>query len=176
MILPLQAILLQFLLLLVSIAIEAVVLHRKLHLAHADSVKYSTSINLLSIVSGWLLFFVFQSQLSETVRLQLISYIFFNSVYLTFESLPAVISVLFTASFFLICLIEYKGLNLLQALLSTSKKSAEEQDSQRSSSVFKNLFRKALRSTNTSNALVILVANAWSHSAILVILFLRSAC
>lgn len=173
MILPLRAILFQFLLLLVSIAVEAVVLHRKLRLSHRTSIEYAASINLWSSVLGWLFFFIVQANLSKAARLQLISYIFFNNFYQTFQALPTTVIVVAVFSFFLVCYLEYKGLDLLQAILQSSQESQIKKDDQQTLPLLTSRLKKALQRTDTSKALVILLANAWSHVLILLFLFLR---
>lgn len=173
MILPLQAILFQFFLLLVSIAVEAIVLQRKLKLAYRTSIEYSASINLLSSILGWLLFFGVQGWVSEGTRLQLISYIFFNNFYTTFQSAQTAIILLTAASFFGICFVEYKGLDLLQAILQSSQESPLQPEEKPPSLFLKNRLKVAIKRADTSKALVILIANAWSHGLILLFLLLR---
>lgn len=173
MVLPLRAILFQLLLLLIAIAIEAVIYHRKLKLPRQTSVEYSISLNLLSTVLGWIAFFMIQTQLSPSVRIQLISRIFFDSFYGTFNVLPMLVILVTVSAFGFIYLVELKGLDLLQALLKTSQSEASK--SLKSKSPFlKTRLKKALRRTSPSQAIVVLLANAWSHAVILSLLFLRS--
>jgi len=173
MVLPLRAILFQLMLLLVTIAIEAVIYHRKLKLSRQTSIEYSTSLNLLSTVLGWVAFFLIQTQLSPSVRIQLISRIFFNSFYGTFDTLPVLV-ILFTVSTFgFVYFVELKGLDLLQALLKTSRNDAEASP-QSKLPVLTTRLKKALRRTDTSEVIVVLLANAWSHAVVLIFLFLRS--
>ena len=56
-VLPLRAIVFQCLLLLVAIALEAKVLRRQLQLGYQPSIRYAASLNLLTVVLGWMAFF-----------------------------------------------------------------------------------------------------------------------
>lgn len=173
MVLPLRAILFQLMLLLITIAIEAVIYHRKLKLPRQTSVEYSTSLNLLSTVLGWIAFFLIQTQLSPSVRIQLISRIFFNSFYGTFNTLPVFVILVTVSTFGFVYFVELKGLDLLQALLKTSPKNTSA-SSKSKSPALKTRLKKAFRRTDTSEAIVVLLANAWSHAVVLIFLFLRS--
>ncbi|WP_410253451.1 filament integrity protein FraC [Sodalinema sp.] len=58
MVLPLRAIASQILLLLVSVAIESTVFHRRLAISRRMSVQYALVIDLLCIILGWIGFFI----------------------------------------------------------------------------------------------------------------------
>jgi hypothetical protein len=173
MILPLQAILFQFFLLLVSIAVEAIVLQRSLRLAYRTSIEYSASLNLWSCFLGWLLFFILQTSFSEGTRLQLISYVFFNNFFPTFQEGQIAVIMIATISFFLICLIEYKGLDLIQAILQSSQEFPINSEDGSQPPLLATRLKRAIKRADTNKAFVILVANAWSHALILLFLFIR---
>ena len=180
-VLPVQTYLFQTLFLLVAIALEARVLHRRLYLPRRTSVEYATSINLLATVIGWLAFFLLQNLLPQPLKDQIISYIFFDrfllpqpeSFYLMLASVGVVI-------FFSAFLIKLQGLQLLEALLDRSTKPQSDVQVQ-SSMLLRNRRRQRLSerlgqavSRNEPNqAAVVLLANAYSHSAIVLILVLR---
>lgn len=174
-VLPLQTILLQVLFLLVAIALEARVLHRRLSLTRRTSVEYATSINLLCAVMGWLGFFLLKNLLPQPLKTQLISYIFFDRL---LEPLPESLSLVVVSTgiviFFCAFLIKLKGLQLLEALLqrSPTQKSSLPPDKRRRMGLNHRL-DQALVQTNPGQATTILLANAYSHSAILLLLLLR---
>ncbi|MGB3613043.1 MAG: filament integrity protein FraC [Elainellaceae cyanobacterium] len=80
---PLKVISTQALLLLFVIAIESVVLRRRLKFSPRKSVEFAMSLNLLSLVMGWLLFFsglaiIENGPHLETVERSLIDLFFLN--------------------------------------------------------------------------------------------------
>ncbi|MBF2000350.1 MAG: hypothetical protein IGS38_06485 [Synechococcales cyanobacterium M58_A2018_015] len=90
-VMPLRAIVLQSLLLLVAIAIEAIVLQRLFRTANDErltpkqSLHYAASINLLSTVLGWFAIFSFlgigtelAAGVTQEVEVALLDFIFFN--------------------------------------------------------------------------------------------------
>jgi hypothetical protein len=80
-VLPLRAIVFQCLLLLVAIALEAQVLRKQLQLGYQPSIRYAASLNLLTVVLGWMAFFSVESLLPDDLRTQLISYVLFGNFY-----------------------------------------------------------------------------------------------
>jgi hypothetical protein len=174
-VLPLQTILLQVLFLLVAIALEARVLQRRLSLTRRTSVEYATSINLLCAVMGWLGFFLLKNLLPQPLKTQLISYIFFDRL---MEPLPEGLSLVIVSTgiimFFSAFLIKLKGLQLLEALL---QRSPEHQSSlppeKRRRRGLQDRLDQAIIKTDPRQATTVLLANAYSHSAILLLLLLR---
>jgi hypothetical protein len=177
-VLPLQTILFQLLFLLVAIALEARVLYRRLRISRKASIKYATSINLLATVSGWLVFFILVTQknlLPLDLKDQIVSYIFFDR-FLTplpgnfYLILIATVIVIFFCAF----VIKLKGLQLLEACLetSTAKKPLLPPDKQ-SSDTFQDRLERAIVRTDPNQAATIFLANAYSNSAIFLLLFLR---
>jgi hypothetical protein len=189
-ILPLKAVAFQSLFLLMAIAIEARVLYQQLKLTPKQSIQFSTSINLLSTVLGWLFVFLVlnaRSILPIDFRSDLLNFIFFNQLTNETASLLIVIGfVTFFASF----TIEQLGLTGLQWLLHAqppppSPPSPPPKPSQPALTVYqlppddkeeppiapiRNL-RKDASDVQPFRAL--LVANAWSYSAIALVLLLR---
>ena len=78
LVLPLRAVVFQTLLLLISIAIESVVLQRLLNISRKTATEYSATLNLLSTFVGWLCFFVIEAITRRFLETQLIRYIFFD--------------------------------------------------------------------------------------------------
>ncbi|HAA30728.1 MAG TPA: filament integrity protein fraC [Cyanobacteria bacterium UBA8553] len=175
---PLQMILFQFLFLLVAIALEARVLQRRLRITRKASIEYATSINLLTIIIGWLVFFLLMTQknlLPPAIKDQIVSFIFFDRFlspapgnwYLILIATGIVI-------FFCAFIIKLKGLQLLEALreTSTAKKSFLQPEPS-SRFAFQAQLEQALVRTDPNQATTLLLANAYSHSAIFLLLFLR---
>ncbi|HIK32365.1 MAG TPA: hypothetical protein IGS17_06380 [Oscillatoriales cyanobacterium M59_W2019_021] len=73
---PLKTVLLQMLLLVATIAIEAGVFQRRLALPRRLSIVYATAINFMAVAIGWLVFFAIQPAfLPPGIKTQLISYV-----------------------------------------------------------------------------------------------------
>ncbi|WP_017716285.1 filament integrity protein FraC [Kamptonema formosum] len=204
MVLPLRAILFQVLFLLIAVAIEAMILRWRLKMGPKKSVGYAASLNLLSTVAGWLIFFFAAPRLSPDLKAQLISYIFFNN----FFSPPAPSSPVFwivqaaTLIFFITLFIKIRSYQLFQYLNKPKLKRAEGTGERRATArseyplyvenavtighavVFGEVPHKKTLSEpkNLPNSFVIsrrqaialLWAHAASHSAILLILFCQS--
>lgn len=171
-VLPLRAVVFQCLFLLIAIAIEALVLYRTLSLDYKTSMQYAISVNLLSTFIGWLCFFASQPVLPVVWRVQLISFIFFEHFYADPLMLNvAPVLVVFTLGMFLgTFLIKLKGLDFLEMLLERNQKpdSAIEEKPKR-----RGRQEQLVGFRSNSKIYAVLVANASSFSAILLLLFLR---
>ena len=117
-VLPLPWIFLQVFLLSLSIAIEAIVLQQKLRLTRKQSIEFSISINLLSAIVLWLVFFVFQILAPEQEKLHILSIIFFNNLHGLdrWTTIYPVLTIIATMMFILIFFVEFKALQLLQEI------------------------------------------------------------
>lgn len=177
-VLPLQTILFQFLFLLVAIALEARVLNRRLRISRKTSIEYAISVNMLAVVTGWLVFFILVTQknlLPPDIRDQIISYIFFDRFLTPLQGNWYLILIATTiVIFFCAFVIKLKGLQLLEALLekSTAKKPLLSTD-KKSSNTLQARIEQAIIRTDPNQAATIFLANAYSHSAIFLLLFLR---
>ncbi|MCW6037775.1 hypothetical protein K4A83_16070 [Spirulina subsalsa FACHB-351] len=165
---PFPLILLQSLTLLISIAIEAIIYQSKLNLSHKRSVEFSISMNLLSAIFLWAVFSIFLSFAPDPIKMRFMSYLLFSNLY-DLNSFQANLSFLlmFLFLFMFVCLIEFKGLDILQALLLSSP------DSSDSEQFLVNRINKALLKTDVSKASVIVLANICSNSVILLILLFK---
>lgn len=174
-VLPLRAVVFQSLFLLIAIALEAPIFRRTLDLDYKASMQSAISVNLLSTFIGWICFFISQPFLPIEWRVQLISLIFFEHFY-TDQFLPSVASVLvvFTLGMFLgTFLIKLQGLELLDLLLDRKQESTSaivEKPIR-----FRNKQKQLIGKSSNSRVYAVLVANAASFSAILLLLFLRLA-
>lgn len=164
---PLPAIAFQTLFLLIAIAIEAFVIRRELQMTYKKSIEYATTINLLTLALGWLLFFNLQLLLPLELKLQLINFIFFNHWRTSTALVILVAFFTFFASFF----IKLQGFNLLQRLLQEYKPS--ETASGRTRRYPSLRHQPEIERETPKQANAILIANAASYSAILVVLFLQ---
>ncbi|XHX77530.1 MAG: filament integrity protein FraC [Stenomitos frigidus ULC029] len=172
-ILPLRAVVFQCLFLLIAIAIEAYVLRRTLSLDYQTSMQYAISVNLLSTLVGWMCFFLSQPLLPLEWRVQLISFIFFEHFYadpMLLNVAPVLVFCalgMFLGTFF----VKLKGLDFLDLLLEKDPKpkvKVEERPMR-----FRGRQSQLLGFRNNSKVYAVLVANASSFSAILLLLFLR---
>jgi hypothetical protein len=176
-ILPARAIAFQILFLLVAIALEAIVLYRRLPYDYKSSVRYATTMNLLSTFVGWIVFFNVQPVLPEELKIQLISLFFFERVFgnawIGGVTPMLVMTALFT--FLGVIVAEYQALMLLETLLETRK--AEENVESilrpRDRFKFRRLEEGGILFKKNDRAYTILVANSLSFTAILLILLLR---
>lgn len=118
-VLPLRAIVFQILFLLIAIAIEALVLHRRLLIARRKSVEYAAFMNLLSAILGWIVFFFITARLPRELKAQLLNYIFYDN-FLTLsrysKPLPWMILMSF-ATFLATFVIKNKTLEVFQIFL-----------------------------------------------------------
>ena len=175
-VLPLQTFLFQFLFLLVAIALEARVLYRRMVIERKASVEYATFMNLLAASIGWLVFFIVQKWIPLSLKDQLISYIFFDRL---FGPNPENLTLLLVATgvviFFSAFLIKLKGLDLLDAFLQalSQEKKQSQSGSRRSWPTLINRLDDQIAPPRPNHATTILLANAYSYSAISLILFLR---
>jgi hypothetical protein len=175
-VLPLQTYLFQFLFLLVAIALEARVLYRKMRLSRRASVEYATFINLLAASIGWLVFFIGHQWLPPSLKDQLVSYIFFDRLLGPHpENLTLVIVATGVVIFFSAFLIKLKGLDLLEAFVEDQPK---EQDPSQATTkrpwpTLTHRLDEAVAPPTPNHTTTILLANAYSYSAIALLLFLR---
>lgn len=174
-VLPLEMILFQVLFLLVAIALESRILYRKLRISRKTSLEYAMSINFLATGIGWLGFFALQNVLTQPLKSQVISYIFFDRLIgpqgSQWNSLIILVGI---AIFFFTFMIKLLGLQLLHSILQTTPEPLKSE-----SIPIKGRRRLLTRlepettAHHFNPALVILMANAYSYSAILFLLFLR---
>lgn len=175
LVLPIPTFAFQTLLLLITVAVEAIVLQRNLGLNQKSSVEYSLSLNLISSGIGWLIFFYIQSVLSPGLKSQVLSYIFFNWLDIDSSQYFSLIFCLALIIFGFVFLIEWQGFNLLQFIF---KLSPDQQIIESIRSI--EITRPSLTGNNTNSwmhgqlhkASVILLANACSHLIVLMVLFL----
>ncbi|MEA5471040.1 filament integrity protein FraC [Spirulina sp. 06S082] len=170
--LPIPLVILQLLTLSIGISIEAIVLQQKLRLTRKQSIEFSISINLLSTIILWFVFFIFQNIAPESERLHLIGIIFFNN----FNEMNRwihvypVLAIILVMIFALTIVIEFKGLQLLEAFL---KSSAEQDDEAEQESVsFMNRINTAIIQADANTIATIFQANLLSNSIIALLIII----
>jgi hypothetical protein len=172
-VLPLRAIIYQFLFLLIAIAIEGMIFHNLLAMDYKPSMQYSATVNLLSTVLGWVIFFIAQPLLPTDLRLQLISYIFYERFFPNawFISIAPLLVLTALGVYIGTFLVELQGLNWLDRLL--GKTASEENAPKPQTSGFRG--RKGQKpSIQLNNRMyATLLANACSYSVLLLVLFTR---
>ncbi|WP_353258738.1 filament integrity protein FraC [Prochlorothrix hollandica] len=160
----------QILLLLVVIALEAMVLQQKLGISERGSVQFSTVLNLFSTIVGWLVFLVVELVVPERWRLEIIDYVLFNGV---FQLDPQTISTVAVVCMLLICIttffMETQALNLLLLVLRTQPQVRKDTNQVQ----INRMSRYQASWTDQYRMNTLLIANACSYGAVLVILFLR---
>jgi hypothetical protein len=168
--LPLRVVLFQLLALLVVIAIEAMILEQKLDISPRGSVQFATIINLFSTLAGWLLFLVVEAILPARSRLETINYVFFNSFFtIEPQAIRTLVLVLMLVVYFVTFFLEAQALNVL--LLVLSPQPQMRKDTNQITTARHTRYRAAW--TDWFRMQTLLIANAWSYGAVLVLLFLR---
>ncbi|MBW4557837.1 MAG: filament integrity protein fraC [Trichormus sp. ATA11-4-KO1] len=167
-ILPLGAILFEFLFLLIAIPIEAYVFNNRLKFDKKTSMFYAISINLFSSTFGWLIFFFLEPILPVDLKSELISYIFFN----TFrqQSTQAILILAAFIIFFMTFLMKFFILKFL--VFSLNEDLIKPVDSTPESNRLKWRRSSVIRLQNTNLVTTVLIANSLSYSAISIILLL----
>lgn len=167
-VLPLPTILWQILLLLVAIALEARVFHRRLLISRRASVEFAVTANLFVATIGWFAFFLIAELAPQAVRAQIMSYIFFGRL---MDMLPENFTLIVAGSglliFILAFLIKLKGIELLEAFLHSSQDDPEKRPA------LATRLNQAIVHTNVNQAMTIFLANGYSFCAIFLVLFLR---
>jgi hypothetical protein len=166
-VLPLRAIAFQLLFLFMAIAIEAAVLNQRLNLGRKTSMQYAATVNLLSTVLGWMVFFAVEPWLPSNARQLLVEYVFFGV-----RNLPPTVILIGFASFVLTFALKLQGIELLEQLL---EKSTTPIISPQERGKFQGRKRhQDLAFQNAPNRpMAVLWANAFSFVAISVILIVR---
>ena len=169
-VIPFPIIVFQMLALLFSIAIEAYIFSRQLLLTHRECIQYSAAINLLSAIAVWVFGFIMQAFLPRQAKIQLISYIFLGRFYdiqnQTLFNFTIVVLLLFL--FFLVCFVEFKGLDFLEIIFSEWPELKTEEERIQ----FRQRLIAAVTYTDPEKITAIFWANAASNSAILLVLLI----
>lgn len=177
-VLPLRAVVLQSLFLLIAIATEAAILHWELKLSYKRSIEYATSLNLLSVVMGWLVFFLVLPILDEGLEQALVGYVLFDRLPDRLLLIGVSGFITFMLSFF----VKLQGLNLLERLLErveatpTTNEPPPQAQARRTFTSAATSYKGSDRSQflqQPDKRDAVLLANAASYTAISVVLLLR---
>ncbi|NJN22357.1 MAG: hypothetical protein HC812_15710 [Leptolyngbya sp. RL_3_1] len=173
-VLPLRAIAFQSLLLLVAIVIEAGVLRQRLKLGFQPSIRYAASLNLFTTVLGWFIFLGLEPVAPPLLRTQIISYVLFGQFYENSlsSSLGALVIATGLAVFFVTFWVKAKGLEWLTLAIGAPIVDYTPPTLTRRRYGYT---RRTPQDTSSTpiHILAVLHANAWSFSAILLLLVLR---
>jgi hypothetical protein len=165
-VLPLRAIAFQLLFLLLAMAIEGAVLRSRLGIGRKLSMQYAATVNLLSVVLGWIVFFAVEPFLPADWRAGLVQFVFFG-----IRSLPPALILVGFGVFMATFVVKLQGMVWLDWLL--DKLPPPPPPTERI--VFKG--RKGHRQLGLGDGpnrpLAVLWANAMSFSAISGLLALR---
>ncbi|NET32724.1 MAG: filament integrity protein fraC [Cyanothece sp. SIO1E1] len=170
---PLRAILFQILFLLVAIAIESMVLRHNLKLSYKTSVEYAASINLLSASVGWILFLGCEPLFPEELQHQLMSYILFDRFFSNSLTQNIAVGIILSGfvAFFITFWVKNISLNGLLLLLGQNLSAASTPRPNKRS--WPTRRSEQHEQPTQSRARAVLQANAYSFSAILILLLLR---
>lgn len=176
-VLPVRAIAFQILFLLIATSLEALIFYQRLNLGYKTSIRYAASVNLFSTFIGWLIFFNAQAVLPEDLRIQLISFFFFERFFPNpwSPSVAPILNLLALGTFLGVIFVELQALNFLETIMET-RKPLEETTSiikPRDRSRFQRIENKGILFRKSDRAYTILVANSLSFTAVLAILILR---
>ncbi len=180
LVLPLRAIIFQMLFLSLAIAIEALVFQKQWKLSRKASIEYSLGLNLFSTCLGWLLFFAFQPFLPPNLKKQIITFVFFNNI-VENSTVPiglvyGQVALMVFLAFVFILMAELVFLDVWRNLVKETPQAETEEQSGRyrptlTSSLYKRYYDAAKARITSST---ILVANAYSGTAILLMCFLTN--
>jgi len=169
-VLPIGAILFDFLFLLLAISIEASCFNTRLKFDKKTSVFYAISINLFSSVIGWVAFFIIEPILPIQLKSELINFIFFNNFkYSNTQTIIILAAFIIFFGTFIVKLFLLRGFSLL---LNEEfwKKTEEPANTDRQN--WRNIKRAKLISNNLVSTM--LIANSLSYTAITFVLLIRS--
>jgi len=149
-------------------------LHQQLKITRKTSVEYATSINLLATIVGWLSFFLLKNLLPQPLKTQIISYIFFDRL---LEPQPVnwhlLIAVAGIGIFFCAFLIKLTGLVLLKAMIEKVQVFQASSPRHQGRRRLSDPWEQVVSRPRSNQAFAVLIANAYSHSAILLFLLVR---
>lgn len=180
-VLPLRAIIFQMLFLSLAIGIEALVFQKQWKLSRKASIEYSLGLNLFSTCLGWLVLFALQPFLSPNLKKQLITFIFFNNI-VENSAIPigliyGQVALIVFLAFVFILIAELIFLDVWRNLVreetppDQKETSANKYRPTLTSSLYKRYYDSAKARITSST---ILIANAYSGTAMLFILFLTN--
>ncbi|NES72420.1 MAG: hypothetical protein F6K24_48105 [Okeania sp. SIO2D1] len=180
-VIPIPTILLQSLLLMCAIALEATVLRNQLLMSKKTSIEYSIAMNLFSAAFGWMAFLYLQGVMPEKFQLQLIDLVLFGQFPINayqqgnFEQLLIFAGII---SFFVVCAIEYKVIDLLQAMLEPPLGSGsdlvDKSDQPPPALVKANKTKMASKRIDTRKLTTVFWANLFSTTVLITIMMFSS--
>lgn len=181
LVLPLKAIVFQMLFLSLAIAVEALVFQKQWKLSRKASIEHSLALNLFSTCLGWLIFFAVQPLLSINLKKQIITYVFFNDIVensnVPLSLVYGEIALIVFLAFVFVLIGELVFLDVWRNLVKEvpNQEQKEQAGSKYRPTVTSSMYKKYYDSAKTRiRSSTILVANAYSGTAILIMLFLAN--
>jgi hypothetical protein len=164
-VLPVRAVAFQILFLVVAIAIEAMILRSRLYLTRKQSMQYAVVVNLLTTISGWMVFFIIEPWLPETWRSYIMGYVFFGV-----KSIPPTLIMAGFGMFIITFWLKVQGLDWFDWIMGVGPELVPIAER----SKFKGRKRQYKPfAAMPSRSIAVLWANACSFSAISMLLALR---
>ncbi|NEO85940.1 MAG: hypothetical protein F6J87_17050 [Spirulina sp. SIO3F2] len=162
---PTPIIVFQLLALLISTTMEAWIFFRKLHFSRQVCIQYAMTINLVSTTFIWLFGLTLQALLPPTAKLYVMSYVLLGEFYKVEQNWAntIVFLVILSLIFWLVCLVEFKGIDILQLLLDP-----ELNDQQNKIGIWQRIYTVMI-DIDSERLATIFIANAFSNSTILLI-------
>lgn len=174
MILPITIIAFQIIALLISIAIEAYFLHKRLNWPRQQSAQYASAANLIAYVILWLLLFLFEGQLPQWLRFKIIRVILFSGPFESVDDLPFdpvfVLGLILT--YVLVCFIKVKVLDILKVASQPLADLTEAEMIEATPSFWLRV-RLAFSQEDEDKNRTVFLANLFSFAAVLGLMFLQ---
>ncbi|MEM9541346.1 MAG: hypothetical protein AAGA60_17835, partial [Cyanobacteria bacterium P01_E01_bin.42] len=133
-------------------------------------IEYSISINLLSTITLWFVFFAFQALAPERERLHLISLIFFNNLYDLgrWTAVYPILTIISLTIFALAIVVEFQALQLFQTLLQIF--SEQDTDAENEAMPLINRINLTLIQIDSNTLATVFQANLLSHFVIVLLI------
>ncbi len=169
-VLPIPIVIFQLLSLAIGVAIESLIIRYNLGFSRRNSVEYAIVINLYSSIVAWLALFLSAALLPEAIKLQIISYVFFNRFYATTAIANSTLEAIVLAVLFaIVCAIEFKGFDLIKFLVEIELEPLQDD----SPLALVKRLNKALIERNARGVSSFFLLGAITNSVILLVFFLR---
>ncbi|MEC4804305.1 MAG: hypothetical protein SAJ12_08610 [Jaaginema sp. PMC 1079.18] len=174
MILPIAIIAFQIIALLMSIAIEAYWLRKRLNWPRQQSVQYASAANLIACVMLWLFVFIFEGQLPQWLRFKLIRFILFSSPFESIDewSIEPIFILGLIVTYVVVCFTKVKVLDILK-VSSQPLTDLTEVEAIEATPSFVLRARLAFSQEDEAKNRTVFLANLFSFGAVLGLMFLQ---
>ena len=156
----------QSLFLLIATTWDTFLFYRQLRVSRKIAIEYARTLNLFTLVLGWIFFFVFMPFLSQATELKIISWLFFgrpfdmqeNESQLNFFFYFVIIIITTTGT-------KFTGMRVLQSLLQNFSPAGKN--------IIYNKFDRKPLFTFTSEIFIIFLSNVLINTTIAALLFIK---